>query len=156
VHHVLPSNPLPPLLIARTSSHHAYAALNRLPHRAFSHNLRLPHRPIPSMTVAPNPRCRLLHRKRLFHRHRRLRLVLTRVWMAPAPLSSKCAVDTKLPCLTARSPAPPRSQVLRSSRSAIPRPRPITRSPWPRIPPPPYPRPRPRLILPCPRTASNA
>ncbi|XP_020395145.1 formin-like protein 5 [Zea mays] len=80
------------------------------------------------MAVAPNPRCRLLHRKRLFHRHRRLRLVLTRAWMAPAPLSSKCVVHTKLPCLTARSPAPPRSQVLRSSRSAIPRPRPITRS----------------------------
>jgi hypothetical protein len=44
---VLPRNPGPPLLIARMSSHHAYAALNRLPH-----NSRLPHRAIPSMAVA--------------------------------------------------------------------------------------------------------
>ncbi|PWZ31946.1 hypothetical protein Zm00014a_039520 [Zea mays] len=82
--------------------------------------------------------------------------------MAPAPLSSKCAVHTKLPCLAAprpaaRSPAPPRPPSLRDradppSRTLAP----ITRSPWPRIPAPPYPRPRPRLILPCPRTTSNA
>lgn len=44
---VLPRNLGPPLLIARMSSHHAYAALNRLPH-----NPRLLHRAIPSMAVA--------------------------------------------------------------------------------------------------------
>jgi hypothetical protein len=52
VRQVLLCNPLPPFFIARMSYHHAYVALNRLPHRAFPHNLRLPHRPIPSMAVA--------------------------------------------------------------------------------------------------------